>query len=324
MSPTTPALLPNYFQSPADMDVERQQPEATQRAANANVDHKPNPHDHTHDDPPLFDGPSSETEEMLPLYTESHIQREADGSIKPPDAKATPDQVRDFIVELLTTKRSLHIDHARRVAAKWTMGNGQEMLSYPPSMYRDIFGFEDGWIVYKEIHTVLHKSGATSRKSSAICAVAFFPPWFLLAGLIIGLTTWWILGVVMIGLAWGILVTMFSDVHESSKERHEAAEAANAARAEERLLAAFDTRPTPPVALFGFTLLWILVTASLFAFSPTGSTSQVVSIFMGMFSLVLVVPCIVFGVTSFQSTETVIQNRLQCQYNRVGAPNQAH
>lgn len=227
------------------MDVERQQPEATQRAANANVDHKPNPHDHTHDDPPLFDGPSSETEEMLPLYTESHIQREADGSIKPPDAKATPDQVRDFIVELLTTKRSLHIDHARRVAAKWTMGNGQEMLSYPPSMYRDIFGFEDGWIVYKEIHTVLHKSGATSRKSSAM-------------------------------------------------------------------------------ALFGFTLLWILVTASLFAFSPTGSTSQVVSIFMGMFSLVLVVPCIVFGVTSFQSTETVIQNRLQCQYNRVGAPNQAH
>ncbi|GAB7363740.1 hypothetical protein MBLNU230_g4308t1 [Neophaeotheca triangularis] len=97
--------------------------------ADSEVDHKPNAAD---DDPAPIDGPSSETEEMLPLYTESHVQREADGSIKFPDAKATPDEVRDFIVKLLTTKRNLHIDHARRVAAKWTMGNGGELRAYPP------------------------------------------------------------------------------------------------------------------------------------------------------------------------------------------------
>jgi hypothetical protein len=69
----------------------------------------------------------------------------------PPSINATPDEVRDFITRLLINRRGLPQDHVRRAVAKWTVGSGRELRSYTPSMYLDLFGREDGWIIYREV-----------------------------------------------------------------------------------------------------------------------------------------------------------------------------
>ena len=66
-------------------------------------------------------------------------------------------EVSDFLVHLLTNSRDMSTDGARRVAALWTKGTGQELRSFPPAMYFEIFGKEDGWIVYREVHLALHR-----------------------------------------------------------------------------------------------------------------------------------------------------------------------
>lgn len=86
--------------------------------------------------------------EGLPLY--SDITVTSPGQLTAPGEKATPDEVREFLVQLLIRNRGLHPDHARRVASKWTLGTGRELISYPPLLYAEIFGLEDAWMVYKE------------------------------------------------------------------------------------------------------------------------------------------------------------------------------
>ena len=66
-----------------------------------------------------------EADETLPLY-EDHVPTE----LQPPEPKATPDEVRDFLVAVMQ-RRGLGIDHARRLAGKWTLGTGRELRSYP-------------------------------------------------------------------------------------------------------------------------------------------------------------------------------------------------
>ena len=88
-------------------------------------------------------------EPLLPTY-EQFQTTDVTTPETPPEVTATADQIRDFLVRILTSKRGLAVDHARRIASKWTIGNGKELRSYPPSMYLEIFGREDGWIVYKE------------------------------------------------------------------------------------------------------------------------------------------------------------------------------
>ena len=97
---------------------------------------------------------TSDAEETLPLYEESHPYDVS--GLTPPEPKATPDEVRDFIVQAMQA-RGLGIDHARRVGAKWTLGTGRELRQYPVAMYRDIFGPEDGWVVYKEVRVLFYK-----------------------------------------------------------------------------------------------------------------------------------------------------------------------
>ncbi|CAC9887150.1 unnamed protein product [Aureobasidium pullulans] len=75
--------------------------------------------------------------EGLPLYSDISIAQT--GELVAPDPKATPDEVRDFLVRLLIKNRGLHEDHARRVASKWTLGTGRELSSYPPLLYAEIF-----------------------------------------------------------------------------------------------------------------------------------------------------------------------------------------
>ncbi|KAG9700475.1 hypothetical protein KCU95_g2028, partial [Aureobasidium melanogenum] len=86
--------------------------------------------------------------EGLPLY--SDITVTSPGELTVPAEKATPDEVREFLVKLLVQNRGLHQDHARRVASKWTLGTGRELMSYPPRLYAEMFGLEDAWMVYKE------------------------------------------------------------------------------------------------------------------------------------------------------------------------------
>ncbi|KAI5271547.1 hypothetical protein E4T47_05247 [Aureobasidium subglaciale] len=90
----------------------------------------------------------AENGEGLPLYSDISVTTQ--GNLTAPGEKATPDEVREFLVSLLIKNRGLHQDHARRVAAKWTLGTGRELSSYPPLLYAEIFGLEDAWMVYKE------------------------------------------------------------------------------------------------------------------------------------------------------------------------------
>lgn len=101
---------------------------------------------------------SSGDEENLPLYEEFQVS-EAHGEVNTlPPPSATPDEVRDFLAQLLTTKRNLPQDQVRRIVAKWTIGTGVELRSYPASMFLDIFGREDGWITYREVRLAVLKA----------------------------------------------------------------------------------------------------------------------------------------------------------------------
>jgi hypothetical protein len=94
-------------------------------------------------------------EENLPLYEEFQHSEGPNDAL--PHAKASPLEVSDFLIHLLIDSRGMSTDGARRVAAMWTKGTGHELRAFPPAMYFDIFGKEDGWIVYREVHLVLHK-----------------------------------------------------------------------------------------------------------------------------------------------------------------------
>lgn len=102
-------------------------------------------------------------EEHLPLYEE--FQHTEGLSDTVPDAKATPDQVREYLTHLLLDKRSLPLDYVRRTVSKWNVGSGHELRSYSPSMYLDIFGREDGWVIYREVKLGVEEEKA--RKGGA-------------------------------------------------------------------------------------------------------------------------------------------------------------
>lgn len=104
---------------------------------------------------------TSDAEETLPLYEES--QRDNASELQPPDDKATPDEVRDFLVQVMQIRPGIGIDHARQIAGRWTLGTGRELKTYPVAMYREVFGPEDGWVVYKEVKTMYY---ANDKKNS--------------------------------------------------------------------------------------------------------------------------------------------------------------
>jgi hypothetical protein len=121
-------------------------------------------------------------EPLLPTY-EQFQSTDAATAETIPETTATADQIRDFLVFLLTSKRGLALDHARRIASKWTIGNGKELRSYPPSMYLDIFGREDGWIVYKEVKTCImrdeqSKKSELSRVGQCKCPRCHETSWY--------------------------------------------------------------------------------------------------------------------------------------------------
>ncbi|KAK5736814.1 hypothetical protein LTR17_007139 [Elasticomyces elasticus] len=117
-------------------------------------------------------GPSSEKDKP---FHENFQNTETPNDI-PPSVIATPDEVRDFITRLLINRRGLPQDHVRRAVAKWTVGSGRELRSYSPSMYLDLFGREDGWIIYHEVKLCIYyeqnKSGGRFDKYITAALVA--------------------------------------------------------------------------------------------------------------------------------------------------------
>lgn len=78
--------------------------------------------------------------------------------LNPPLPTASPSEVRAFITELLILTRNLPAQHAKDIADKWHLGTGGELTTYPPSVYADIFGSEDAWMVYKESQLFIRRA----------------------------------------------------------------------------------------------------------------------------------------------------------------------
>lgn len=78
--------------------------------------------------------------------------------LTPPLPTASPSEVRAFITELLILTRNLPAQHAKDIADKWQLGTGRELTTYPPSVYADIFGSEDAWMVYKESQLFIRRN----------------------------------------------------------------------------------------------------------------------------------------------------------------------
>lgn len=107
----------------------------------------------------------STAEEGLPLYTSLDVT--TPDTLTAPSERATPDEVREFLIALLVKNRGLNQDHARRVASKWTLGTGRELTSYPPLLYAEIFGLEDAWMVYKEAKLFMRTEEKKKEKTSS-------------------------------------------------------------------------------------------------------------------------------------------------------------
>ncbi|KAG9560901.1 hypothetical protein KCU71_g8745, partial [Aureobasidium melanogenum] len=110
--------------------------------------------------------------EGLPLYSDITVTSPSELTV--PAEKATPDEVREFLVQLLIKNRGLHPDHARRVASKWTLGTGRELISYPPLLYAEIFGLEDAWMVYKEAKVFIRTEKQKGKPRDVWIAVGIF------------------------------------------------------------------------------------------------------------------------------------------------------
>ncbi|EGP82740.1 unnamed protein product [Zymoseptoria tritici ST99CH_1A5] len=121
---------------------------------------------------PLYD--MSRDESTLPLYAagSSSAARERPAL---PDKKATPQEIRDFLTELLVATRGLPVPEAQAIASAWRLGSGQELLGYPPQMYRQLFGNENGWVVCKEARLLITETEwkkGMGKRGTAICFAA--------------------------------------------------------------------------------------------------------------------------------------------------------
>jgi len=95
--------------------------------------------------------------------------------LDPPLSTAAPSEVRAFITELLILTRNLSAQHAKEVADKWRLGTGRELTTYPPSVYADIFGSEDAWMVYKESQLFIRRAEQEKNKRQDDLRKCTFP-----------------------------------------------------------------------------------------------------------------------------------------------------
>ena len=115
---------------------------------------------------------SIKDQEPLLSQKESSNQQNATRQISTPPPEASPEHIRAYLSHLLITKRKLPEDYVRPIVANWKLGSGQELRSYSPAMYLRIFGYEDGWIIYREVMLVkLHEDARakTTFQENWIC-----------------------------------------------------------------------------------------------------------------------------------------------------------
>ena len=104
--------------------------------------------DHSNEEKPL--DATTDVDELLSL-------QDTAAEPKLPDPKAPPDEVLDYLIGLMRS-RGVPPDYARRVAARWTVGTGRELRSYPVAMFIKMFGHdEDGWMIYKAVKTQVYR-----------------------------------------------------------------------------------------------------------------------------------------------------------------------
>jgi hypothetical protein len=83
--------------------------------------------------------------------------------------EATPEEVRRFLAQLLIENRGLSVDDAGSIASKWARGSGKDLVGYPPRMFFDIFGQEDGYMVYKETHLLHRQKLRENKDQESLC-----------------------------------------------------------------------------------------------------------------------------------------------------------
>ena len=110
---------------------------------------------------------SSDKGAVPPTYEQSQ-STSPEVTVTLPNDTATPEQVRAFLVQLLTTKRGLPEAQARRIANKWTTSSGKDLLTYGPSWYTYFFGRENGCIVFKEVKTLVYQQELDERNARSI------------------------------------------------------------------------------------------------------------------------------------------------------------
>jgi hypothetical protein len=83
--------------------------------------------------------------------------------------------VRHFLVRLLTSQRGIPQDQVRAVVGKWTVGIGQELRIYSAAMYLELFGLEDGWVIYHQVKLYVHREKCReSSKARTRCFAGAF------------------------------------------------------------------------------------------------------------------------------------------------------
>lgn len=68
-----------------------------------------------------------------------------------PSTRAPPDEIRDFLAHQLITARGLPEAHVQAVVARWKVGSGLELRQYGAGMFLEVFGREDGWVIFREV-----------------------------------------------------------------------------------------------------------------------------------------------------------------------------
>ncbi|EME86692.1 uncharacterized protein MYCFIDRAFT_202613 [Pseudocercospora fijiensis CIRAD86] len=105
----------------------------------------------------LDDDGQSSSSTLLEKPSQNKTPEEA--GIKLPAEDATADEVRAYLVDILTLSHGLQHAEARQIASAWLAGTGRELRKYPGKMYHEIFGAQAGWMLYKEIKIAVVKEG---------------------------------------------------------------------------------------------------------------------------------------------------------------------
>jgi hypothetical protein len=66
----------------------------------------------------------------------------------PPPQDATPTEVRSWFITLLCDLHAVPENEAKEIASKWRLGRGSELIYYDVDTFRNIFGGEEGTILF--------------------------------------------------------------------------------------------------------------------------------------------------------------------------------